>query len=130
MLPMKLNLAINSSIINSHPFPSSLQPPEKRNQTCSPPTMSSCLKKCRRNYRRLNLALEPDLLQEEQNSTQTKKAAAASRTSNSSHPVLTFFGSSNKEKAAAKPEMMRYLEYMKEAGTWEPSSASPAIYFK
>ncbi|KAI0492887.1 hypothetical protein KFK09_027163 [Dendrobium nobile] len=92
--------------------------------------MSGYLKKCRRSYRRLNLASRSDPLQEEQNTADPKKAAGAAAHSSKGHPVLNFFGASNKEKAAAKPEMMRYLEYMKEAGTWEPSSDSPVIYFK
>ncbi|KAL0906818.1 hypothetical protein M5K25_025343 [Dendrobium thyrsiflorum] len=91
--------------------------------------MSGYLKKYRRSYRRLNLASRSDPLQEEQNTGEPKKAGAAAHSSKG-HPVLNFFGASNKEKAAAKPEMMRYLEYMKEAGTWEPSSDSPVIYFK
>ncbi|KAL6011371.1 hypothetical protein ACLOJK_001817 [Asimina triloba] len=47
------------------------------------------------------------------------------------HPLLSFFEVSRKKKApSAKPEFIRYLEYVKEGGTWDLHSNRPVIHFK
>ncbi|KAK1268480.1 hypothetical protein QJS04_geneDACA005124 [Acorus gramineus] len=49
-----------------------------------------------------------------------------------SHPLFNLMDAPKKKgkKATAKPELVRYMEYMKEAGTWDPNSNRPVIYFK
>ncbi|XP_010557816.1 PREDICTED: uncharacterized protein LOC104826691 [Tarenaya hassleriana] len=68
-------------------------------------------------------------------SSQLKKS-----TGTTVHPLLSFFDvtfqrkqSKNKNKkktVTSKPEMARYLEYLKEGGVWDPTSNSPVIYFR
>ncbi|XP_074566593.1 uncharacterized protein LOC141823196 [Curcuma longa] len=45
------------------------------------------------------------------------------------HPVIRILEAPSK-KATSRPEFLRYLEYLKEGGTWEPNSERPFIYFK
>ncbi|XP_042431260.1 uncharacterized protein LOC122017660 [Zingiber officinale] len=45
------------------------------------------------------------------------------------HPVMRILQTPSK-KETARPEFLRYLEYMREAGSWDPSSDRPTIYFK
>ncbi|KAK1280520.1 hypothetical protein QJS04_geneDACA023168 [Acorus gramineus] len=48
-----------------------------------------------------------------------------------SHPLFSLIEAPKKnKKAMGKPEMVRYMEYMKEAGTWDPNLDRPVIYFK
>ncbi|KAK1302917.1 hypothetical protein QJS10_CPB12g00034 [Acorus calamus] len=49
-----------------------------------------------------------------------------------SHPLFNLMDAPKKKgkKAMAKPELVRYMEYIKEAGTWDPNSNRPVIYFK
>ncbi|KAF8410570.1 hypothetical protein HHK36_003101 [Tetracentron sinense] len=42
-----------------------------------------------------------------------------------SHPLINLFNARNKKKAMASPEMVRYLEYVKEGGTWDHDSNRP-----
>ncbi|XP_028760350.1 uncharacterized protein LOC114761928 [Neltuma alba] len=48
-----------------------------------------------------------------------------------SHPIFSFmdFGG-KKKKTTARPEMVRYVEYLKEAGMWDLDSDEPVIYYK
>ncbi|XP_010254779.1 PREDICTED: uncharacterized protein LOC104595648 [Nelumbo nucifera] len=46
------------------------------------------------------------------------------------HPLFNILDPQRSKKAMAKPEFLRYLEYMKEAGTWDPDSDGPVLYFK
>ncbi|ERM94659.1 uncharacterized protein LOC18422527 [Amborella trichopoda] len=45
------------------------------------------------------------------------------------HPVLSNFVGKGRRKVTSRPEIFRYLEYMKESGRWEPGSERPVIYF-
>ncbi|XP_058082692.1 uncharacterized protein LOC131230748 [Magnolia sinica] len=48
-----------------------------------------------------------------------------------SHPLLSYFHASRRKKATTlKPEFIRYLEYVKEGGVWDPHSNRPIMYFK
>ncbi|KAI3722811.1 hypothetical protein L2E82_33916 [Cichorium intybus] len=45
------------------------------------------------------------------------------------HPLFSIFErKSRKKKATAKPEFSRYMQYLKEGGTWDPNSSRPVIY--
>lgn len=49
------------------------------------------------------------------------------------HPLLRALGAKNVEgmkTATQNAEFLRYLEYMKEAGSWDPISNGPVIYFR
>ncbi|KAG6523084.1 uncharacterized protein LOC122048058 [Zingiber officinale] len=45
------------------------------------------------------------------------------------HPVMRILQAPSK-KETARPEFLRYLEYVREAGSWDPTSDKPTIYFK
>lgn len=62
--------------------------------------------------------------------TKTKAKKPSKRKDAKAHPVVAVIEASKMEKAAAKPEFLRYLEYMREAGTWDVQSEKPTIYFK
>ncbi|RDY09346.1 hypothetical protein CR513_06281, partial [Mucuna pruriens] len=47
-----------------------------------------------------------------------------------SHPLFSFFDLRRKKKATARPELARYLEYVKEGGMWDLNSNKPVIYYK
>nr|XP_043633471.1 uncharacterized protein LOC122604663 [Erigeron canadensis] len=54
-----------------------------------------------------------------------KEAKKASKV----HPFFSLFERKNrKKKATAKPEFSRYMQYLKEAGSWNDNSAKPVIY--
>ncbi|XP_015576239.2 uncharacterized protein LOC8273372 [Ricinus communis] len=59
-----------------------------------------------------------------------KVKPAAARKSNKSHPLLSLFDSRRKKKTTARPELTRYIEYVKEGGTWDASSNVPVIHYK
>ncbi|KAI3794231.1 hypothetical protein L1987_36860 [Smallanthus sonchifolius] len=45
------------------------------------------------------------------------------------HPLFSLFErKSRKKKATAKPEFSRYMQYLKEGGTWDANSVKPVIY--
>ncbi|KAH7651115.1 hypothetical protein IHE45_20G036400 [Dioscorea alata] len=58
------------------------------------------------------------------------KSKGQNASSSGCHPVLKAMQAPNFDKALMKPEFLRYLDYLKEAGTWDPNSSSPIIYFK
>ncbi|KAG0458266.1 hypothetical protein HPP92_023423 [Vanilla planifolia] len=92
--------------------------------------MSSLLpQKSRRGYRRL-LSRPRSADASAEGVGEKKKDAAGVAPRPSSHPLLKLLRASNKEKAVAQPEFLRYLEYTREAGTWDPSSDRPVLYFK
>lgn len=51
-------------------------------------------------------------------------------TKKKSHPIFSFMDFAGKKKATAKPEMVRYVEYLKEGGMWDSDSNKPVIYYK
>ncbi|XP_050226354.2 uncharacterized protein LOC126676237 [Mercurialis annua] len=46
------------------------------------------------------------------------------------HPLFALFDTRRKKKTTAKPELARYLQYMKEGGTWDAKSNMPVIFYK
>ncbi|XP_050226355.2 uncharacterized protein LOC126676238 [Mercurialis annua] len=46
------------------------------------------------------------------------------------HPLFTLFDTRRKKKTTAKPELARYLQYMREGGTWNVNSNAPVIFYK
>ncbi|XP_056170022.1 uncharacterized protein LOC115668894 [Syzygium oleosum] len=48
---------------------------------------------------------------------------------NKSHPLFSLFDSRRKKKITARPELARYLEYVKEGGLWGADSNKPVIYY-
>ncbi|XP_030523976.1 uncharacterized protein LOC115736411 [Rhodamnia argentea] len=47
-----------------------------------------------------------------------------------SHPLFSLFdGSRRRKKATARPELARYLEYVKEGGLWDADSNKPIIHY-
>lgn len=45
------------------------------------------------------------------------------------HPIFAIFERrSRKKKATAKPEFSRYMQYLKEGGSWNANESKPAIY--
>nr|XP_043634382.1 uncharacterized protein LOC122605493 [Erigeron canadensis] len=45
------------------------------------------------------------------------------------HPIFAIFERrSRKKKATAKPEFARYMQYLKEGGSWNANSSRPVIY--
>ncbi|WOL14489.1 hypothetical protein Cni_G23269 [Canna indica] len=99
---------------------------------------SSEFRKSRRGYRRLfsrHSSLDA-ADQSDEAVTTTRRTLIKGRPPNSTssreikaHPIIKILEAPSK-KATAKPEFLRYLEYMKEAGSWEPNSDRPIIYFK
>ncbi|KAF3334822.1 hypothetical protein FCM35_KLT21426 [Carex littledalei] len=84
--------------------------------------------KSRRGYRRLlsqqfsfNFSQKHD---ETKNSSKKNKEKAVD-----SHPVLKILDAPTK-RATSRPEFLRYLEYVKEAGSWDADSERPSIYYK
>ncbi|OVA07069.1 hypothetical protein BVC80_1117g77 [Macleaya cordata] len=48
-----------------------------------------------------------------------------------SHPLFNILDVKRSKKAMAKPEFLRYREFVKEGGTWVPAdSNNPVIHFK
>ncbi|XP_042466365.1 uncharacterized protein LOC122048919 [Zingiber officinale] len=43
------------------------------------------------------------------------------------HPVMRILQAPSK-KETTRPEFLRYLEYVREAGSWDPTSDKPTIY--
>ncbi|KAI3415103.1 uncharacterized protein J3R85_015408 [Psidium guajava] len=49
---------------------------------------------------------------------------------NKSHPLFSLFdGSRRRKKVTARPELARYLEYVKEGGLWDADSNKPVIHY-
>ncbi|XAR57917.1 hypothetical protein NMG60_11026223 [Bertholletia excelsa] len=46
------------------------------------------------------------------------------------HPLLAEFNGSRRNKATARPEFARYMEYVKEGGMWDVNSNMPVMYYK
>ncbi|EPS58222.1 hypothetical protein M569_16593, partial [Genlisea aurea] len=48
------------------------------------------------------------------------------------HPFFSFFPLAQRKKkaATAKPEVSRYLEYLKEGGAWDSKINAPVMYYK
>ncbi|XP_055961557.1 uncharacterized protein LOC130015440 [Mercurialis annua] len=46
------------------------------------------------------------------------------------HPLFALFDTRRKNKTTAKPELARYLQYMREGGTWDVNSNMPVIFYK
>ncbi|KAL7614059.1 uncharacterized protein LOC111897370 [Lactuca sativa] len=45
------------------------------------------------------------------------------------HPLFSLFEKrSRRKKATAKPEFSRYMQYLKEGGSWDSNSNMPVIY--
>ncbi|RRT48406.1 hypothetical protein B296_00053113 [Ensete ventricosum] len=95
-------------------------------------------RRSRRGYRRLLSRQSSFDLAKGDEATTTTTAAAETvselKRSNTTreikaHPLIRIMEKPPK-KATATPEFLRYLEYMREAGTWLPNSDAPAIYFK
>ncbi|KAI9113645.1 hypothetical protein K1719_015572 [Acacia pycnantha] len=51
-------------------------------------------------------------------------------TKKKSHPIFSFTDFAGKKKTTARPEMVRYLDYLKEGGMWDLDSNRPVIYYK
>ncbi|XP_054809318.1 uncharacterized protein LOC129311216 [Prosopis cineraria] len=47
-----------------------------------------------------------------------------------SHPIFSFMDFRGNKKTTARPEMARYVEYLKEGGMWDLDSNEPVIYYK
>lgn len=45
-------------------------------------------------------------------------------------PLFSIFEKRRRKKATAKPEFARYMEYVKEGGTWDAKSNMPVIHYK
>ncbi|RWV85275.1 hypothetical protein GW17_00052949 [Ensete ventricosum] len=94
-------------------------------------------RRSRRGYRRLlSRQSSFDLAKGDEAMTTTTTAETVSELKRSNttreikaHPLIRIMEKPPK-KATATPEFLRYLEYMREAGTWLPNSDAPAIYFK
>ncbi|XP_074579185.1 uncharacterized protein LOC141835706 [Curcuma longa] len=61
--------------------------------------------------------------------TTPKRSKTTTRDDIKAHPVMRILQAPSK-KETARPEFLRYLEYVREAGSWDPSSDRPTIYFK
>lgn len=46
------------------------------------------------------------------------------------HPIFSIFEKRRQKKATAKPEFARYMEYVKEGGTWDTNLNMPVIHYK
>ncbi|XP_055961509.1 uncharacterized protein LOC130015424 [Mercurialis annua] len=58
------------------------------------------------------------------------KPASKKLTKIAAHPLFTLFDSRRKKKTTANPELTRYLQYMREGGTWNANSNMPVIFYK
>lgn len=70
-----------------------------------------------------------EIKQEEDGKDEEERARRSSSNDISAHPVIRILEAPSK-RATSSPEFLRYLEYLKEGGTWEPNSERPFIYFK
>ena len=50
-------------------------------------------------------------------------------TKGKSHPLLSLLYLHRKKKTTARPEFLRYLEYVKEGGIWDLNSNKAVIYY-
>ncbi|CAL9122180.1 hypothetical protein MUK42_04396 [Musa troglodytarum] len=95
---------------------------------------SGC-RRSRRGYRRLlSRQSSFDLAEGDEATAAVAATVSEMKRSNTTreikaHPVIRLMGKPPK-KATATPEFLRYLEYIREAGTWHPNSDAPAIYYK
>ncbi|KAG6488334.1 uncharacterized protein LOC122007938 [Zingiber officinale] len=86
----------------------------------------------RQGYRRLSSQqLSIDLAENAETTAATTTMLKRSKTTSDAkvHPVMRILHTPSK-KETVRPEFLRYLEYMREAGSWDPSSDRPTIYFK
>ncbi|XVE82589.1 hypothetical protein DITRI_Ditri16bG0017600 [Diplodiscus trichospermus] len=51
-------------------------------------------------------------------------------TKSATHPLFSLFDGRRKKKTTAKPEFVRYLEYLREGGMWDMNANMPVIYYK
>lgn len=51
-------------------------------------------------------------------------------TKEKSHPLFSFMDFRRKKKPTSRPEVVRYLEYLKEGGMWDLNSNKPVIHYK
>ncbi|KAF9610202.1 hypothetical protein IFM89_021140 [Coptis chinensis] len=68
-------------------------------------------------------------LKETTSSSNTVQGKEAKKVT-TSHPIFNMADARRSKKAMKKPDFMRYMAYVKEGGTWNSDSNSPAIYFK
>ncbi|WOG95347.1 hypothetical protein DCAR_0414662 [Daucus carota subsp. sativus] len=45
-------------------------------------------------------------------------------------PIFSIFEKRRRKKATAKPEFARYMEYVKEGGTWDANLNMPVMHYK
>ncbi|XP_074365417.1 uncharacterized protein LOC141706564 [Apium graveolens] len=62
-------------------------------------------------------------IQENSGEKQVKKASKIL-------PIFSIFEKRRQKKATAKPEFARYMEYVKEGGTWDAKLNMPVIHYK
>lgn len=68
----------------------------------------------------INLQRNPTKKANDKNNQKEKKT----------HPLFSLFDFRRKKKVTAKPEIARYLDYVKEGGMWDLDSNKPVIYYK
>ncbi|KAG6480679.1 uncharacterized protein LOC122015430 [Zingiber officinale] len=78
--------------------------------------------------RRYSPSKTKEIKQEEDGKDEAERVRKGSKEIDA-HPVIRILEAPSK-KATSRPEFLRYLEYLKEGGTWEPNSERPSIYFK
>ncbi|CAA7408352.1 unnamed protein product [Spirodela intermedia] len=90
----------------------------------------------RRGYRRLGQQLSFNSLNEDDErgwkgdqGNWPKKDVASKGGSKTAHPLLNVLHAPRMDKAMAKPEFLRYLAYLKEAGRWNADANRPVITF-
>ncbi|MQM21467.1 hypothetical protein Taro_054508 [Colocasia esculenta] len=59
----------------------------------------------------------------------SKKSGSSGKDAQVVHPVQRVLDARRMDKAMAKPEFVRYLAYVKEAGRWDGESDHPVIFF-
>ncbi|KAL3723808.1 hypothetical protein ACJRO7_035909 [Eucalyptus globulus] len=48
---------------------------------------------------------------------------------NKSHPLFGLFDARRKKKTTARPDLARYLEYVKEGGSWDANLDKPVMHY-
>lgn len=71
-------------------------------------------------------------LEREVSSIPQLKPAPSKKSSGKPHPLFSLFDRRRKSKktATATPEFARYLDYVKEGGSWDVNSNMPVIYYR
>lgn len=85
--------------------------------------------KSRRGYRRLLSQQFSFNFSKKHDETKKPSAKKNKKKAVDSHPVLKILDTPTK-RATSRPEFLRYLEYVKEAGSWGVDSERPSIYYK